>query len=501
MMRSLFSGVSGLRVHQSRMDVIGHNIANVNTVGFKAARMLFSDAMYQRVSGATSDNPDTGRAGRNPMQVGLGANIKSISSLMNQGAAQRTDRSLDLTIQGNGFFVVSDESGTFFTRAGNVDWNGHMFSINGMRLMGWNAIEDPTRPGQFMIEQGAVQPLVTGPEIHFMDPEATTLINALGNLNVDDLVDGAIVRPVEFYDSIGNRYVADVRFRWHPPVGHADAPPAGTAGATFSDNTASRWSMEFLPGGAATNITNQVMVFPNGNRDAGIMVNMEFGWPEDVIVEGASPDDRGTRMDISFSPETGRLQGFTLGGAAPGTAGFLSRPEIGLFFSVPALAPPSVLGEDPEVNVPPNFNSGMVRFNFSALRQHGGIGTSIQILAADGNPPGELTDISVGADGIITARYSNGEMRPIGQIPLAHFLNPEGLERVGNNLWITTGNSGLFDGVGNHADLIAGTLEMSNVDLAGEFTEMITTQRGFQANSRIITTSDEMLQELVNLKR
>ena len=491
MMRSLFSAVSGLRVHQTRMDVIGHNIANVNTVGFKAQRMTFADAMSQRIAGATGENPDLGRAGRNPMQVGLGVNIGGIDSLMTQGAAQRTDRPLDLTIQGEGFFMVEDANGTFFTRAGNIDWNGRTFSINGMPLLGWNAVEDTDRPGSFFIERGVLSPIVTPPELHQMDPAQTTLIEAIGNLNVNDLNEnGYLVRQIRFYDSLGTLYTADVQFRWQHP-GDAAASPG-------SNNTSSVWTFNFLPLGPNNTPSNQVMIFPEGDRDRGIMVNMNIGLPDDIL-ESVTPANQGI---IEFSPingrphmiRTGPLPGAPGGGPIP-----IPRLEFSLNFSVPALTPPSVVGEDPVVDQPPTFNSGFIRFNVDAMRQHSGEHTNWRANYANGNRPGTLQDISVGPDGIITARFSNGEVRPVGQIPVAIFENPAGLERVGNNLWIPSANSGgWFDTDG---DMIPGSLEMSNVELSAEFTEMITTQRGFQANSRVISTSDEILQELVNLKR
>lgn len=506
MMRSMFSGVSGLRTHQTRMDVIGHNIANVNTVGFKAQRMTFADAISQRIAGATGDNPDVGRAGRNPTQIGLGVNIGGIDSIMRQGAAQRTDRPTDLTIQGEGFFIVNDNSGTFFTRAGNIDWNGHVFSIGGMQLMGWNAVEDRNRPGSFVIEQGAVQPLVTPPETRFMDPSATTMVDIIGNININDKIDGEIIRPVQFYDSLGNMWTADMRLSWHPPLGH---PEAEGPDGVHSTNAISWWSFDFLP---ATDVDgtpgmSNVTIFPDGDRNRGVTVQMNMGFTQDNVMTGevGAP---GTRGRIGFSPLNGRITHFHVETPTPAAgAAQLYRREMGLFFHVPALPPPSVvgdvgvIGENLGVDVIAGFNSGVIRLNMDALRQHMGEHTSVQSFRADGNTSGSLVDISIGGDGIIMARYTNGEMRPLGQIPLAHFLNPEGLERMGNNLWATTANSGLFDGVGRIGDLAAGTLEMSNVELSNEFTEMITTQRGFQANSRVITTSDEMLQELVNLKR
>lgn len=502
MMRSLFSGVSGLRTHQTRMDVIGNNIANVNTVGYKASRMTFADAFSQRIAGATSDNPDTGRAGRNPMQIGLGVNIGGIDNIMTQGAAQRTDRPLDVTIQGEGFFVVSDVNGTYFTRAGNIDWNGHRFSIGGMQLMGWGTVEDPTRPGSFIIESGPVIPLETPPDVRAMDPRTTTMVDVIGNLNINDKVDGSIIRPVQFHDSIGNMWTADMRFIWHPPEHHDDA----IEGQIPSTNVVSWWSFDFLPATRPDETAGpaQVMIFPEGNRENGILVDMEMGVTEDNVREG-DVGDPGPRGLIGFSPTNGRISHFQMG--VGGGSAYLYRQEAAMFFSVPVLPPPSVVGDwgvigaDLGVDVPEGYNSGVIRLNMSGLRQHMGEGTTVRAFRADGNRPGSLVDVSIGRDGIIMGRYTNGEMRPLGQIPLAHFLNPEGLERVGENRWITSANSGEFDGVGGHGDLIAGALEMSNVELSAEFTEMITTQRGFQANSRVITTSDEILQELVNLKR
>ena len=551
MMRSLFSGVSGLRVHQSRMDVIGNNIANVNTVGFKAARMTFADAMSQRISGASADNPVTGRAGRNPMQIGLGVNVGGIDNLMLQGAAQRTDRPLDLTIQGNGFFIVSDSSGTFFTRAGNVDWNGQSFSIGGMRLMGWPAVPDDNNPGQFIIQPGQVAPLETGPEVMSMNPSPTTLVETIGNLNVHDLtVDPTtglrtVERPVTFFDTLGNRYQADVRFTYFP----ADHTCSDYPGV-ISTNTAGLWRFEFLDRGTERDndpADANVTVFPGGIRIRpdgscnGIRIGIGVGLRDD---DGNLPANLGQTGYLVFNPQNGRLIGIAddlddlltvttvptgTGAAGPGviitpgdpddivttitTGGLMDWSgtdapqgprEIVLVFNTLSnpLLPPAIIGGPPmNQHVGLDGNVGEIRMCFRGLRQQSGEPTGFRMNFADGNAPGSLTDVMIGPDGIITGRYSNGQTRPLGQIPLFMPRNPAGMERMGNNLWATSQNSGEFDGVGDHGDMMPGTLEMSNVDLSSEFTEMITTQRGFQANSRVITTSDEMLQELVNLRR
>jgi len=525
MMRSLFSGVSGLRVHQSRMDVIGNNIANVNTVGFKASRMTFADAMSQRMAGASADNPDTGRAGRNPQQIGLGVNIGGIDNLMTQGAAQRTDRPLDLTIQGEGFFIVSDATGVYFTRAGNVDWNGRSFSIGGMRLMGWPSVWDD-RAGEFVIQQGSVQPLETPPEVHSMDPRATSMMEVIGNLNpnearfCEERGDGTMVvrRPVEFYDTIGNRYTANVIFRWFPPATHSNflPLPAGLGlphsaiAAAASTNVQSNWTFEFeLQDGAPAGTT--ATIFPNGDTRNPVHIPLAFDSDPDPATQPT------TAMGIINFDPFGRVAHVSAMAAAnnpaiPSITTVLSadrRSSLYMFLNTTAasvLLPPAFPGApDPGLDgddlssIDGNFSR--ISLNLSAITQHEGMRNTARFDFLNGNAAGALMDIMVGPDGLITGRYSNGVTRPLGQIPLAQFRNPAGLERAGNNLWLPTTNSGWFDGVGSHGDMMPGTLEMSNVDLSSEFTEMIITQRGFQANSRVISTSDEFLVELVNLRR
>jgi flagellar hook protein FlgE len=487
MMRALFTGVSGMQVHQRRMDVVANNIANVNTVGFKASRMTFADALSQMMRAASGDNEETGRAGRNPMQVGLGVNIGSIDNLMMQGAAQRTDRGLDLTIQGEGFFIVSDERETLFTRAGNVDWNGHWLSINGMRLMGWGAIEDPDRPGTYRIQQGVVQPLTTGPEVLKINASPTSAIEFVSNLNIDDLdEDNSIIRTMRFYDSVGNFYTMDIRFTWHPP---------GVEGSPTT-NASSAWTFDFVRGNAPDNEEipaefAHVTIYPNDNREAGRLVGIQINGPLNTPAE----------LDLN----TSKFIQFDTNGNIIRPTNELGNPidlEFALNFIVPALDPPSVVGGNPSIVIPPaGFEAGMLTLSFGNATQQMSMGTTIAAWYLDGHAPGFLMDISIGSDGIITGRYSNDEIRILGQIPLAVFRNPEGLERVGNNFWRPTVNSGLFDGVGRIGDMIPGSLEMSNVDIGYEFVEMITTQRGFQSNTRVITTSDEILQEVINLKR
>ena len=434
MMRSMFSGVSGLRVHQTKMDVIANNISNVNTVGYKSSRVTFNEVFNQTLSGASGPNAARNRGGVNPMQIGLGTNVASIDKLMTTGAAQRTDNPLDLMIQGDGFFVVGDITGQYFTRAGNFteDQQGFL-SMNGLKLMGWDTTWDDTAK-DFVIQRMAVRPLQITPQKEFLDPTATTQVNISGNIN--PITDPAVRRSMSFFDSVGTKYLMDVDLTY-----------------TSSTATETTWTVSFpVP-----------EIYPNGDRAT----------PRAIGGLGSFP--------ITFDTN-GHL--LSVNGAA-------ASSNVITLTAAPPLAPAATLGT----------GTGDIILDFSGLNQFVNEATNALADNRDGNSPGHMTGLNVGSDGKITGRYSNGLVRLLGQIPLAVFKNPAGLEKMGNNLFTSTPNSGPFDGVGVDGELQGGVLEMANVDLSQEFTEMITTQRGFQANSRIITTSDQMLQELVNLVR
>jgi flagellar hook protein FlgE len=525
------------------MDVIANNIANVNTIGYKASRVTFRDAFYQRLQGAAGPNPETGRAGTNPMQVGLGANIGSIDTLMTQGLSQRTDRSLDIMIQGEGFFIVRDATGMYFTRAGNVDIDGQMnLHINGMQLMGWDRRFIETT-GEWVIETGPVVPLkLDGPK-QYMEPQATTIIDMIGNLSPTGLINGQTTRTMDFTDTLGNRFVTDIIFTYH---GEQEGTPGG-------DPIFGYWTYEFrtdddglvlakdlngevkrlalhvvsqnrLGDIVAANNPTSAIVDDDGNITVtgpelmakGVLVFDTNGklvaadtLRDDLLADTATvPPMIDGRMPLRFDPAAISPLINSPGGI----------PSINISVApVDALDPPATFGNPIGVPIvydlgytpvvgnnpanPQNKQFGLIQINLSDLTQWRGENISIKTMDKDGNPPGELRDISVGPDGKITGRYSNGKTRLLGQIPVARFQNPAGLEKMGNNLYAVTTNSGPFDGIGEAGDIMGGALEMSNVDLSQEFTDMITTQRGFQANSRVITVSDDMLQELVNLKR
>lgn len=445
MMRSMFSGVSGLRVHQTKMDVIGNNIANVNTTAFKSSRVTFNEIFSQTLQGASGASAQTGRGGRNPMQVGLGVNVASVDTLMTTGASQRTDNPFDLMIDGDGFFVVGDESGTYFTRAGALrkDDDGNLVIPNGMKVKGWPATSDGTA-----IQRGNVVDLkLDKPENLSAAPEATTHLRLEGNISTANRNEPISVE-LQFYDSLGNLYSGNFEIAY--------------------DSTSAKWKLQ-IPEDLEIVDTNGQKYTLKG-LTGGSTIEIAF-------------DSKG-----NFDAANSTGQGiFTIANAGGNAFDLSSTTDL-------------VSG------TPIKSTIGPLTVNVTGLTQYNQK-TDIDPLMGDSNglgagrAAGKLNGYSIGSDGIIIGQYSNGQQKILGQVVVATFRNPAGLEKVGDNLFAATANSGEFDGIGEEPVLLGGVLEMSNVDLSKEFTEMITTQRGFQANSRIITASDEMLQELVNLKR
>lgn len=434
MMRSMFSGVSGLRAHQTRMDVIGNNIANVNTVGFKSGRVTFQEIFNQTLKGAGAPDAATGRGGSNPMQVGLGIGVGSVDTITTRGSLQRTDNPTDLSIEGEGFFIVKGGEGdTYrFTRAGNfgIDKLGNLVTGSGMNVYGWQHYDRTT--GDYYTEE-AIEPInLYSDDFNFNKRmiAARQTENAVfaGNLNATKEVAATppastdiFTVPVTVYDKLGNDYKINVEFY---------KTSATASGSEWS------WSIPGASGEYTTTTASGTLIFDESGK----------------ISSGTIPPK------VMFTP-----------GSSVGTDAF------------------------------------EVQLDFEKLTSYSA-DSSVKPTNVDGYSTGNLVTFNIGADGILTGIYSNGQQQPLGCVALASFENPAGMQKVGDNMFIPTTNSGEFKkglkaGSEGAGTLNPGTLEMSNVDLSKEFTEMIVTQRGFQANSRIITTSDEMLQELVNLKR
>jgi len=407
MMRSMFSAVSGLRNHQVKMDVIGNNIANVNTVGYKTSRVTFQDMLCQTIRGATA--PQGGLGGSNPQQVGLGMLVRTIDTIHTQGSLESTGKLTDLAIQGDGFFVLNDGTANRYTRAGIFDINLQKNLVDpstGLKVMGWQAddagaIDTTLPPSEIFIPIGELM----------VAKESGNVVLA-GNLDADPT--GPATVSVQVYDSLGVAHTLVLEF---------------TESAV--ENT---WDWQWQADGGA--------------------------WSGNV----------GT---ITFN--------------ADGTY----NTESGASISIPlANGASTPLVIDPD---------------FSNLTQFDALDSNVIIRNQDGFCMGVLETFTIGSDGIITGVFSNGMNETLARIALAVFGNSGGLMRAGGTMFQQSTNSGevrlVAPGESGVGSIIPGSLEMSNVDLAQEFTNMITTQRGFQANSRIITTSDEMLMELVNLKR
>ena len=490
MMRSMFSGVSGLRIHQTKMDVIANNISNVNTTGFKSSRVTFAEIFSQTVSGASGANDRTGRGGVNPMQIGLGGTVASIDLQMRIGAAQRTDNPFDLMIQGEGFFIVGDGNGRYFTRAGvfSLDEANNLVAPNGLVVQGWDRTYNYAS-GVWEVNKNNLVPISLTGDKQVSEARATNLIEWEGNLNATENVNDEHVASMAFFDSVGNRYVATVRFTYNGPF---DFPDPDSAGDTFP---ASEWQYTIDP-----------TVYLDGDREKPLDLAM-------IIGDGDLINDPGTGT-VETSRASGYLYFNTNGkliGTGTGESDNATPPVITVTASqdkTVVLNLQSIVGSATQpVPVSTLVTGDSIRLDFSSMTQYGSMQTTGKSYAVNGNTSGTLIGVSIGTDGKITGRYSNGDMELLSQIPIAIFRNPAGLEKVGDNLYVPTVNSGEFkpgdemDVTATGGKLMGGVLEMSNVDLANEFTEMITTQRGFQANSRVITVSDDMLQELVNLKR
>jgi flagellar hook protein FlgE len=409
MLQAMYSGISAIEAHQERMDVIGNNIANVNTTAYKAGRVTFQDQLSQTLQGASTPTANIG--GTNPQQVGLGVRVGSIDTLMAQGGLQSTTRPTDMAIQGNGYFMLGDSTGVSYTRDGSftLDSNGNLVNgANGSFVLGWKA--DPN--GKIDTTQQI------SPASHLAIPvggltavQPTSNVSFGGNLSAESTTaTGAYSRSVKVYDSLGEPQTINLSFTRNAAANTWNWSAGGDAGATG--------------GGTIT--------FDSTGKQSGAT---------------------GT---ITLTPTDGATASQTI---AP---------------------------------------------DFSAITQISG-SSSASPTTQNGFGPGTLQSFGVDQTGAVTGIFNNGLTRILGQVALADFPNPAGLERGGGNSFRTTINSGL-PSVGTALEgslgkISTGYLEQSNVDLSTEFTNMIVTQRGFQANTKIVTTVDEMLNDVIQIKR
>ncbi len=545
MMRALFAGVSGLKNHQTRMDVIGNNIANVNTVGFKASRVQFQDVLSQTITGAASAQGD--RGGTNPMQVGLGMGLASIDTIFTDGSFQPTGKGTDLSIQGSGFFILSDGNSQVFTRAGNFDFDtagNYGVPGTGYRVMGWQA--DATGN---INTAGNVVPIKI-PVGAAMPAQPSTLVTYANNLSADADVGARVQTSRDVYDSLGVTHKVSQYFtRETSNTWLTNASVTGATGVTGTvrritfkgDGTID--SFETLTPSATKSTLSfaGTDVSLNNTPDATTTQRITlFGADNTPYLMDLTITTNGTGDGWSYSltdvsnPTGGAISSGTLtwagapdneyrfdgGGSAiktftyPATDGTTftldfsdGAPATGAWTFTPDATYTAAAGNGPLAFTPspqPGADAMTLNFDLNALTQFGG-GSTIQATGANGYAAGTLDTTSIDPSGIIVGRFTNGQTQNLGQVALATFNNPAGLNKVGDNLFAVSNNSGVAQigtsGTGGRGKFNPGTLEMANVDLANEFSNMIITQRGFQANSKIITTTDEMLEQLANLRR
>ncbi|MBW2058907.1 MAG: flagellar hook protein FlgE [Deltaproteobacteria bacterium] len=433
MLSSLYTGISGLSTYGNAMSVIGNNIANVNTTGFKASRVSFADLYNMALT-----NSAVGQ-----LQVGRGVRMSSIDQLFTQGSLENTGSATDMAIQGDGFFIVSDGSGTYYTRAGHFifDSNGRLVNPEGYTVQGWTLNTTtglPTGPvGDLTFTTTAVPASATqnsfvavnldsnstaNPGGAAFDPTSTTTAENTSNYSTSFAA----------YDSLGNSHVVTLYFRktaantwsWYGCVDGGEIT-GGTAGQLEIE---AQGTLSFTTSGALDNHTTTASDFDFTGAAQNQSITFDFG--TSITGEG------GTGVD--------------------GTTQFAGD-------------------------------------------------STTYMLTQDGYASGLLQGLIVDDEGIIVGRFSNGQTQNLAQIALGRFPSPWGLEAVGSNLFVESNDSGQplvnAPGTSGLGKIASNALEMSNVDLAGEFVKMIRTQQAFTANSKIITTTDQMLTEVVNLKR
>ncbi len=582
--RSLFSAVSGLRNHQTRLDVIGNNISNVNTVGFKTGRVTFQDIFSQTIRAASPSLGNQG--GINPLQVGLGAQVGTIDNIFTQGNFQTTGRTFDLAIEGEGFFTLAnmlDASGDrFYTRAGNfnIDSRGYLVNpSNGYSVMGLLAntqgeINRNEPPQAIQVDFGSVSPAIVTRNVTLggnlntnVEPQPAgeltsirSVFNAdgdVGNLRIGDVVrieqgtidpggiatdvTGVNVLTVEAGTTLDD-LAAAIQAALRDPDGDGN-PADGDPNLTVAINNDGTFSLTTsldlqdlrfeVVDGAGAQLGDQTAfmqsILNDGDDTDGDAADIDIAANNQIATAGYFRQaDVTTSIDVFDSQGNARtvtmafardltqanvfnwqaivphVDGNDPTGSFPtGDHGSLLYTSSGLLEqTIPATLPPLIF--DPDGTGPQNngVDPLQITLDFSSVTQFAADSTAA-IESQDGSPQGTLDDISIDGRGIIRGLFTNGVTLDLAQVLLASIPNEEGLIKVGDSMFQSSPNTGqpvLGEATERGRGAISsGTLELSNVDLATEFTDLIITQRGFQANSRVISTGDEVLNELVNI--
>ncbi|MBL8047939.1 MAG: flagellar hook protein FlgE [Chthonomonas sp.] len=439
----MLAGVASIKAQQTRMNIIGNNVANVNTTAYKGSRVTFQDMLAQTIRGA--GRPTGSLGGTNPIQFGLGVLVAGTDVNNEQGSLNATNRPTDLAIQGNGYFMTGDGSRVAYTRDGafDLDSNGDMVHrATGERVLGWDFIRQGSQSTSIPIDASSRVNIPIG---RLNAVQATTKSALAGNLSGYHAVGsdprtapGVADWTTKFrvFDGQGGSHDVSVEF-----FNRQEAPFTPAAPGVNS-----RWQWRVMDGNGVE-IAQSDGASPEGAAlDFDVNGNVLNG---DAIRTVTVPTP-GNSLDFPFSLDMSKVTQLKTGSAT---------------------APESQVNLDEQ----------------------------------DGFPPGSLSSFSVSTDGVVTGLFTNGLTRSLGNIAMAIFPNPGGLERQGSNLWRNTDNSGIpvvgTPRSGGRGVVNSGFLEQSNVDIGNEFTDLIITQRGFQANTRVVTTVDEMLQDLINMKR
>jgi len=521
---SLYSGISGLQTHSSKMSVIGNNLANTSTIGFKSTTMQFQDLFYQSVN-----------TGAGVGQVGVGAGVASIYTNYAQGPYESSSEATDVAIGGNGFFMVrnSDSQEMYYTRAGSFrfDSNGYLVDPSGYRVQGWEVKQGSST--------GAVSTVGVSGDIRLENfqspPQATSLVSMYLNLDSSSEDEAAsatnpFFSMLGYWDGTSDPAISDSRYAYQNTIKVYDA-----------NGTAQTLTIYFDPVKDAS-----VTSGSGGNQVWEFIVTCEPS-ADGRTINGQSLKDTsaagllmaGTLTFNAAGQITG-MSAYTLGSGATGDMKDLSnwtladlntdgRPVFTANFSGESNASTTTAGNASVIALDfgisnelttwkgASSNASMVgnsyanlanfadpKINAIASTSYDSSSTTIS-QSQDGYGAGFLKDISINRDGVITGSYSNGQVLDLYVLTLANFTNPYGLRREGSNLFSATRESGVaitgLANTGNLGTISSNTLEQSNVDMATEMVNLITTQRGFQANSKVITTADTMLGELIQLKR
>ena len=517
MMRSLYSGVSGLKGHQTRMDVVGNNIANVNTTGFKSGRVTFADTLSQTQANASAPSGNIG--GTNPKQIGLGSGVSTIDTIFTDGAIQATGKNTDLGLSGNGLFVVKSGNETYYTRNGAFEFDesgNYVMPGNGMKVQGWMATNGT------LSTTGAITDIVIQ-NGKSMEAKATEKAEYNYNLKANP----PVITQYSFTEGT-NTYN-----RTSPADNgkYVEATTSRPVTLTFSDGTQSTYTSGVYTIGRSLPVTTTFNFYDSlgSVHTATILLEKaEVGELKYKDEDGNEVTKTGTGWSVSLGSTAtvkesdGSTTSYELG------ANTLFFDEDGVLRTATAFSTPASVEKDPGMTTTPSYEpkdisttsaatislkatftapNGSTRpqemtLDYSSVTSYADINTINA--SANGNAAGTLKSISIDSSGVITGVYTNGVRQSEAQVAVAQFANASGLTKTGSSLYQTSNNSGEAN-VKTAADIGCtinpSALEMSNVDIANEFSDMIITQRGFQSNSKIITTSDEMLETMINMKR